>query len=195
MQYCATNIIDSYYKTIDLSLKDINSIIYTLFVKNNIIRCIFGFMQVLERIKEIRQSKKISQKKMAELLNISQPGYQKIEQGINVLSVERFMEICRILEIDSYNLLLPAVNVDIVEQLDKVLLGGSMAFDNIKSNSNYSRRLVQELIEKIETGNFDILEIVNDLKFIDEYLSIIGNDSFKYRGNLTSIREFIEKVD
>jgi len=152
-------------------------------------------MLVLNRIKEFRKSKKISQKEMAEKLNISISSYQKIEQGIMVLSLSRFLEICTILEIDSYNLLLPARNEDIVEKVEKVLTGGSLAFDNIKSNSNYCRGLVADLKEKIKGGKVEKEELLSDLDFIENYLSIIWKESFNQTYQFNSIRELIKKID
>ncbi len=151
--------------------------------------------QVLEHIRTIRKEKNLNQKRMAELLNISQPGYQKIEQGTNVLSLDRFLEICNILEIDSYNLLLPARNEDIVEKVEKVLTGGSLAFDNIKSNSNYCRGLVADLKEKIKGGKVEKEELLSDLDFIENYLSIIWKESFNQTYQFNSIRELIKKID
>ncbi|MCF6357005.1 MAG: hypothetical protein L3J54_04285 [Draconibacterium sp.] len=132
---------------------------------------------------------------MASKLNISFSSYQKIEQGIMVLSLERFLEICNILEIDSYNLLLPARNEDIVERVEKVLLGGSMAFENIRSNSNYCHRLIDLLKDKIEAGQSEKSELLEDLDFINNYLSIIGKDSFNYEYQFRTIRELIENID
>ncbi|MBW6536602.1 MAG: helix-turn-helix domain-containing protein [Mariniphaga sp.] len=152
-------------------------------------------MIVLKKIRDKRKVRGFSQKKMAELLNISQPGYQKIEQGTNVLSIERFLEICRILEIDSYNELLPAVNAEIVAEIEKVLLAGSMAFDNIRNNANYSRRLLDELIEKIKIGNIEKEALIDELRFIDNYLSIVGKDSFNQEYQFNSLRQLLEKID
>lgn len=152
-------------------------------------------MIVLENIKKIRKAKGINQNKMAELLNISQPGYQKIEQGINVLSIERFLDICRIFEIDSYNLLLPAVNADIVEEIEKVLIAGSLAFDNIRHNSNYCQKLLDSLIQKVENGNIEKDFLIEELKLYDNYLQIIRKDSFSQEIQFRSILELIEKID
>ena len=150
---------------------------------------------VLEKIKQIRKAKGINQKEMANLLNISQPGYQKIEQGINVLSLARFLEICSILEINSYNLLLPARNETIVDKIEKVLIGGSLAFDNIRKNSNYCRGLIVDLKEEIKVGKSNTNELLSDLKIIENYLSIIGKESFDHEYQFNSIRELIEKID
>jgi transcriptional regulator with XRE-family HTH domain len=152
-------------------------------------------MIVLKKIREKRKAKGFSQKQMAELLNISQPGYQKIEQGTNVVSIERFLEICRILEIDSYNDLLPAVNAEIVEEIEKVLLAGSMAFDNIRNNANYSRKLLYEIIEKVKNDSIDKPTLIEDLEFIENYLSIIRKEGFNQEFQFNRIRELLEKID
>lgn len=152
-------------------------------------------MSVLKKIKEIRKQKGLNQKEMAEKLNISISSYQKIEQGILVLSLNRFLEICMILEIDSYNLLLPAVNEDIVGQIEKILIGGSLAFDNIRSNSKYSRNLVNDLKDKIEKSGIDKSKIIGDLDHIEDFLALIGKDSFDYEYKFTSIRKLIENID
>ena len=57
------------------------------------------------RIKELRVNKSISQKKLAEHLNISQSAYAKIEKGISKLDVNRLVEIAQILEVDPNELL------------------------------------------------------------------------------------------
>jgi transcriptional regulator with XRE-family HTH domain len=152
-------------------------------------------MVVLENIKKIRKINGINQKKMAELLNISQPGYQKIEQGVNVLSIERFLDICRILKVDSYNVLLPAVNADNVDKIEKVLIAGSLAFDNIRHNSNYCQKLLDSLIQKVENENIPKEDLIEELKLFDNYLQIIRKDSFTHENQFRYILELIEKID
>jgi len=152
-------------------------------------------MAVLAKIQEIRKSKNISQKEMAELLNISQPGYQKIEQGINVLSLDRFLEICRILQIESYNLVIPPVNIEISGQIERSLVEGSLAFDNIRRNANAIRRILDELTEKIKTGKIDLENVAEELEFLDNYLAIISKDSANKGHDFMSIRELINKID
>ena len=152
-------------------------------------------MLILDRIKEIRKAKGFSQKKMAELLNLSQPGYQKIEQGLNVLSIERFLDICRILEIDSYNLLLPAVNSEKVEEIRKVLLAGSMSFENINRNSKYIRPKIDDLIETVSAGKIDNKALIEELKFIKNNIDIIIHESSIEAFKFINIRDLEEKID
>lgn len=152
-------------------------------------------MNVLKNIKRLRKAKKLNQDDMAKKLNITTSTYQKIEQGLITLSIDRFLEICRILEIDSYNELLPAVNAEIVEEIEKVLLAGSMAFDNIRNNANYSWKLLYEIIEKVKNDSIDKTTLVEDLEFIENYLSIIRKEGFNQEFQFNRIRELIEKID
>lgn len=114
---------------------------------------------------------------MAEALNISQPGYQKIEQGLNVLSIERFLEICRILKIDSYNDLLPAVSADIVERINNTIIEGNLSFSHILENAKYSAKLVDELIDRIKDSDISKEGIIEELEFLNNYLAIIRKES------------------
>jgi len=82
-----------------------------------------------------------------------------------------------------------------VKEIEKVLLAGSMAFDNIRNNSNYSRRLLDELIEKIKAGAIEKEGLIEELKFIDNYLAIIGKDSFNQEYQFNTIRNLLEKID
>ncbi len=114
---------------------------------------------------------------MAEALNISQPGYQKIEQGINVLSIERFLEICRILGINSYNDLLPAVSADVVESINNTLIEGNLSFSHILENAKYSAKLVDELVDRIKDSDISKEGIIEELEFLNNYLAIIRKES------------------
>lgn len=152
-------------------------------------------MNVLKKIKEKRKEKGFNQTDMAEKLSINVSTYSKIEQNIISLSIERFLEICRILEIKSYNDLLPAVNAEIVDEIEKVLLSGSMAFDNIRNNANYSQRLLEELIEKMNNDTVEKKAILEEIEFILNYLSIIRKESFNQNYQFTKIRKLLEKID
>lgn len=152
-------------------------------------------MLVLKRIQEIRKAKNISQKQMAEALNISQPGYQKIEQGINVLSIDRFLEICRILKIDSYNSLLPAVSATNVEKIEMVLMAGYLSFDNIRSNAKHIRKLISELVEKIKAGQIDSAKTIEEIEFLENYLAIISRESTTNKFDFLSIQKLVDKID
>jgi len=60
---------------------------------------------IIQSIKAIRKSKKISQTKMGEYLSISQGTYRDIESEKIRLTLENYILICKYLEIDVCNLL------------------------------------------------------------------------------------------
>ena len=56
--------------------------------------------QIRERIKIIRIEKGYSQDYMADMLNISQNAYHKLEKGHTRIHLEKFIDIAKILEVD-----------------------------------------------------------------------------------------------
>ena len=114
---------------------------------------------------------------MAEALNISQPGYQKIEQGVNVLGIDRFLEICRILQIRSYNELLPEVSADIVEEINNTIIEGILSFSQIRQNALALSKQIDEVIEKVKSSEFNNEELVESLEFLHNYIAIIRKES------------------
>ena len=62
-------------------------------------------MDIARNIKQIRELKDFTQEYMAEQLEISQPSYAKIEQGVTVLKIDRLQQIADILEVDLSTLL------------------------------------------------------------------------------------------
>lgn len=132
---------------------------------------------------------------MAEKLNVSISSYQKIEQGRMVLSLERFMDICRILKIDSYNDLLPAVSADTVEKINNSFIEGAMAFGHILTNAKYSSKLVWELIDKMKNNQIDKDEIINELEFLENYLAIIRKESTQKEYTFSYQLKKTDKID
>ncbi len=147
------------------------------------------------KIKEYRKGKGFSQKYMAEKLNVSISSYQKIEQGIMVLSVERFLDICRILEINSYNDLLPSVSADIVERVEKVLNENTFAFNDINNQTTGALRLIRELTEKVENGTIDKKETLELLDYIETFISLIKRLAHKESYGVATINDLKEKID
>lgn len=152
-------------------------------------------MQVLQKIKELRKKKGFSQKYMAEKLNISVSGYGKIELGENVLSIDRFFEICKILGIESYNQVLPAINVEIADKIEKTLVIGGASFENIRSNSLYAIRIIDDLIEAVKNGSKQNEDLINELNLILKFLDLIRAESFKHGLNFQSMLTLIESLD
>lgn len=59
---------------------------------------------IIEKIKELRYKKGLSQENMAHELKITQPAYAKIESNETSLSVERLISIAKILDTDPIDL-------------------------------------------------------------------------------------------
>ncbi len=58
-------------------------------------------MQIHERIKFVRESKNITQKEIAEALNMQQTHYSKYERGLHEMSITRLKEICQYLGVSA----------------------------------------------------------------------------------------------
>ncbi|MFD2568424.1 helix-turn-helix domain-containing protein [Pseudotenacibaculum haliotis] len=61
--------------------------------------------EIRERIKKIRIEKGYSQDYMAEMLNISQNAYHKLERGHTRINLRKFIDIAKILEIETAELI------------------------------------------------------------------------------------------
>lgn len=156
----------------------------------------FCVMEMLKKIRELRKNKGYSQKNMAEKLNLSISGYAKIENGENFLSVERFLYICRILEVKSYNQILPAINVDAATEIEKVVLSGGMAFESIHRNSMYVLKLIDNLCDNVKgKKQVDNETLLKELELIESYLQIISGESTKHGYNFLSLKNLLDSID
>lgn len=63
-------------------------------------------MDYLEQIRTARECKNYSQETMAEKLNITTGGYSKLERGESKMSVDKLIEIAKVLEIELSDLFL-----------------------------------------------------------------------------------------
>jgi len=63
-------------------------------------------LHILKKIRRIRRMKEYSQEYMAFRLGISQNAYSRLEIGRTHLTIERLFEICTILDINPFQLLL-----------------------------------------------------------------------------------------
>ena len=97
-----------------------------------------------ERIKIKRKEKKITQEKLAELLDVSVGYVGQLERGITKINLDRLSEIADLLDTDI-----------------TVLLGGSSYY-----SSNYLSDDIAQLINKMSIKNrallFDILKLVKE---------------------------------
>lgn len=60
---------------------------------------------IAKRLKELRTAKHISQQEMAELINVSYGTYVKMENAQQNITIQRVLDICKILQISTDTLL------------------------------------------------------------------------------------------
>jgi len=60
---------------------------------------------IRKRIKSIRFKKGLTQDNMADMLNISQNSYHKLENGHSKINLSKFIDICKVLEVETIELL------------------------------------------------------------------------------------------
>lgn len=68
-------------------------------------------MELHTKIKLIRKSQKLSQKNIADKLNISQKGYSKIEANLTALNLNRIEELAKIYNLTLWELILVDVEI------------------------------------------------------------------------------------
>jgi len=61
--------------------------------------------KIRERIKKIRFEKGLTQDNMADMLHISQNAYHKLENGHSKMNLSKFIDICKVLEVEAVELI------------------------------------------------------------------------------------------
>lgn len=104
---------------------------------------------ITTRIKKIREFKKIRQEDVAEKLHLSVKAYQKIENGITKLDIDRLAEIAKILEVSVTDL----INADEGLYINQVSHNGQVGFStkdvvfHSGEMGDSERKLFQKIIE------------------------------------------------
>ena len=104
---------------------------------------------IARNIKQIRELKSFTQEYMARELDISQPAYAKIEQGLTTLKIDRLQKIADILEVDISALLNTTNIFNIVFQSQATQSG----YINTQNNTNVIdiemlKKIIQEIVDK-----------------------------------------------
>ncbi len=131
------------------------------------------------RIVEQRKAKGLTQKEMAEKLNIAQVNYSKIETGQTQLTVERLVSIARILEVDLITLLFPD-------------FGEAKYFQTLKDENFRLKKLNNSLISQIERDSATLELIV---QFHHETEPLISSLKHIKEGRLLEILNEIKKLN
>lgn len=61
-------------------------------------------------MKSARRAKGFTQEEMAKRLEISKSGYKKLEYGTNKLTLARFIQICKVLDLDAAATLMEVIS-------------------------------------------------------------------------------------
>jgi transcriptional regulator with XRE-family HTH domain len=117
-------------------------------------------MELHEKIKTLRKIKRLTQRQMAEKLNIGDNSYSKMEQGITKISVARLTEIAKALNMEKQD----------IENFEE-----KMIFNNIENgtNSNFGNNLnIVENFEK-ERKQYEarITDLQNEIVFLRDMLA------------------------
>lgn len=62
-------------------------------------------LRIAQKIRKVREHKNFSQEYLAKKIGISQNAYSKIELGYSKITLDRFMHIATLLEVDTTELL------------------------------------------------------------------------------------------
>lgn len=153
-------------------------------------------ISILAKIKALRKERGLSQKEMGEKIGLKIFTYAKIESGENPLSIDRFLEILKVLEVKSYNQVLPEINNDATGEIEKIMINGAEAFEQIHKSSMYVQKLIDGLNDKLQSGDKnDLKELTEDVQLIGSFLSTIRIDSLKNGYTFRSVIELINKID
>lgn len=88
---------------------------------------------ILDSIIKSRKEKGLTQKDMAEKLNISQSMYSRLETGSEEITLSRLQEILSILDVDIYQLLKVSMNEDNRDKILEVIKLQEQALSTLKS--------------------------------------------------------------
>ena len=132
-------------------------------------------MKVHEKIRFLRESRKLSQEDMANKLNMSVSGYSKIERGESKTTVDKLKQIAEVFELD--------------DVLELIALGERYILINENGNSNIHNgnyiisesqlAAKNEKLQLVITHKDDIIsfkdELINQLRQENGYLKSILN--------------------
>lgn len=141
-------------------------------------------MKVLEKIKEYRKRKLISQEEMSDMLGMSQNNYGKIERGDTELTVVRLLEISKILEIPVFELVGEDLNgvFELIKQTYETELKYTKAdvaknnviINNLMKDIEYYRNIL------FEKGLIDAKEYNREQNYMLAQAHVIADENSAY---------------
>ena len=115
-------------------------------------------MNIIDKLRNVRESKKISRKEIANYLNVSSSLISEIEAGRTRLSIDIFLELCEYYEINPLEILKNddkkyiILNKDDIKQIDKTI----EILNKIKTQANSNN---------IQIGNNNNIQIGNNINY------------------------------
>lgn len=97
-------------------------------------------MLVFEKIKDIRETKGLTQEDVANALEISPSGYSKIERGETRINIDRLQQIADVLEVNIFDLI-PNKEHNIIYELN----GGNNNFQGTYYNNDNSKSEIEKM--------------------------------------------------
>lgn len=121
-------------------------------------------MKFHEKLRNLRQEKKISQKELAEMIGVSQTAIYQWEKGTRLPKTEQIYKIAAALQVEVPDL----VGEDFSDRILKTLKSIETIPDQIAVNLKKANLL--NYYEKLnETGQTEAVKRVNELTYIPEY--------------------------
>lgn len=151
--------------------------------------------EILKNIKQLRLKKGYSQKEMAERLNLSVSGYGKIENGENYLSVEFLIKICNILEIKSYNEILPIINKINLKNIELSIYSTLKSHEKAYKLSETIREYINSYKEEINKDLPDVHRLLTYINGIDGFFELVMMEVNKSNNELRELLLVIYEID
>ncbi|MCW9711258.1 helix-turn-helix domain-containing protein [Avibacterium sp. 21-586] len=108
---------------------------------------------VRQKIRDIREDKKITQAAMAELLHMSEGGYAKIERGETEIKIDRLANIAQILGVEM---------VDLIPFGESTIIFNN-SNDNFSNSSNFNLALGEPASQSEIIRLNDVIQAKNEI--------------------------------
>ena len=134
--------------------------------------------QYLTRIIELRKSKGLTQKQLADSLGIGQVSYSQIETGKTEITLHRLSQIAKVLNVDLFKLLFPDFNM-------------AAELENLRAQNQLLRENNELLFEQLQDKKMLIEVLSQFYPEIRERLQIKADyDQYKLKNSILSSSNF-----
>lgn len=134
--------------------------------------------QIRQNIRDLREDKKLSQAKMAQLIPMSLTGYSKLERGENKISIDRLARIAQILEVDMTDLM--------ANESDGVIVINNSS--DILNNSPFSLAMGDPALEA------EILRLKAAMDMKDEVINSRDREIHLLKDQIDTLKQLAESL-